>query len=103
MNLYYAIMTDGIPRFAPNPILMGEKRIGNPGASVYLSLGYKPVLAESRPTEHPAEGFDWALSWTESQDAILGIWEQLPIPVDQELDSETALNILLGGAAHDEG
>ena len=102
MILNYATIVDGLACFAPNPIQLGEARIGNPGASVYQSLGFKPVRTEPCPHASPADGFAWTLTWRESQDAILGSWEQLPIPDDLELDSETALSILLGGAAHDE-
>lgn len=68
----YAKLIDGVLRFAPNPIVVGGRVIGNPPGSVYEFEGYKPV----RYTEPPivAEGYVAVPGWSETDSEIVQTW-----------------------------
>ena len=40
----YAKLIDSSIRYAPNPIVIDDRQIGNPPGEVYISEGYKPVV-----------------------------------------------------------
>lgn len=93
----YAKIINGEPCFAPNPVTAGTNRIGNPPGSVYTAQGYKAVQETPYPAEEAEPGCRWELQWVESADALTQSWVQRPVPPDEELSGEEALNILLGG------
>lgn len=88
----YAELIDGYPQFAPNPIRVGQTRIGNPPGAVYTAQGYKPVVFAEMP-EVPA-GYDCAAVWTETAEAIVQSWT---LTERTELDGEEAMQMLFGG------
>lgn len=93
--MIYAKLIDGdILQFAPNPILVDGNYIGNPPGSVYEAEGYKVVIYTDPPGE-PDEGYQWVETWTETENAILQGWEQIPVPDDVSADE--AMDILFGG------
>lgn len=91
----YAKLINSYPSFAPNPILYDSNYIGNPPASVYEAEGYKPVQYTNQP-ESLGAGW-WVETWTETKDAILQGWTWHEATDEDEISSEEALQILLGG------
>lgn len=94
----YAKLIDGALHFAPNPISVGTERFGNPPDSLYLAQGFKP-LTETPCPDASEPGFCWLLQWTEKTDCISQSWVLQPLPPEEELSSQEALQILLGGEA----
>lgn len=92
----FAMLVEGVPVYAPTPIVVGHTWVGNPPGDVYTAMGCLPVSDTALPQEPPALGFRWEPSWTQ-EDRILQTWLQVPISPDEELSGEEALNILLGG------
>lgn len=90
----YAKLINGQIQFAPNPIVIGDRQIGNPPGEVYTEQGYKPVTYTDPPGE-PDEGYIWVAKWVETTDDILQGWEQVIEP--DEVDAERAMEILFGG------
>ena len=90
----YAKLIDGYPSYAPNPIKHNGLWYGNPPGAVYEAEGYKPVQYTD-PPEEPDEGYQWVEAWTETENAIVQGWEQIPIPDD--VDPAEAMEILFGG------
>ena len=93
----YVKLEDQTLLFAPNPILLGQTYIGNPPGSVYEAQGFKPLQMSPCPELPPQTGFRWEPQWVESAEAITQSWVQRPLPPDEELSGEEALDILLGG------
>ena len=93
----YAKLINNYPSYAPNPIRVGDRVIGNPPDEVYAEAGYLPVI-ETDPPEAP-EGHYMEPSWAERDGQIVQIWtlEELP-PEPDELTPDEALDIILGGA-----
>ena len=90
----YAKLLNQVIQFAPNPIAIGDRQIGNPPAEIYLSEGYKPVTYTDPPGD-PDPGYIWVSSWVETDESIVQTWEQVEEP--DEVDSERAMEILFGG------
>lgn len=83
----YAKLIDGdILQFAPNPIIIGDRQIGNPPAALLLEQGYKPVVYNDPPRD-PPDGYDWQEVWTENEDSIQQRWvlEQVPYTEEEAL------------------
>lgn len=79
----YAKLINNYPRFAPNPIRVGDNYIGNPPADLLLELGYKPVRYTDYPAEEPGEGYYWRETWTETEDSIVQGWAPEPVPKEE--------------------
>lgn len=94
----YAKLVEGLPVYAPNPVVMGQTWVGNPPGDVYAAMGYLPVSYTALPQEPLEHGFRWEPRWIQEQGLIRLTWLQAPVSPDEELSSEEALNILLGGA-----
>lgn len=78
----YAKLIDGAIRFAPNPIVIADRQIGNPPDEVYLSEGYKPVTYTDPPETEP--GYIAVPGWEETEEAIVQIWTEELAPVSEE-------------------
>lgn len=91
----YAKLINGNPQFAPNPILRDGLWYGNPPSEVYEADGYKQVEYTNQP-ESPSTGW-WVETWTETEDAIVQGWTWYEATDEDEISSEEALQILLGG------
>lgn len=78
---------------APNPIIVGDRQIGNPPGEVYTEQGYKPVTYTDPPEVEP--GYIAVPGWEEQAEAIVQIWTIEEEP--DEVDSERAMQILFGG------
>ena len=90
--MIYAKLIDGEIVFAPNPIVIADRQIGNPPDEVYRSEGYKPVTYTDPPKTEPG---DIAVSgWEETTEAIVQTWSVEP---EGDISDTEALEILLGG------
>lgn len=89
----YAKLNNGLPQFAPNPIIVDDRQIGNPHAEIYLEQGYKPVVYTD-PTETES-GYIAVPGWEETSEEIVQIWTVEPEP--DAVDAERAMEILFGG------
>lgn len=87
----YAKMIDGELLFAPNPIVIGDRQIGNPPNSVYEEQGYKPVRYTDPPVVEP--GYIAVPCWEDDGDEIVQTWSIEP---EGDLSAEEVLDILLG-------
>lgn len=74
----YAKLVNGYPKYAPNPIRVGDNYVGNPPAYIYLEQGYKPVTYTPMP--EPQEGYYYEEKWVETHDAITQDWELVEEP-----------------------
>ena len=95
--MQYAKLVNNELIFAPNPITISDRQIGNPPGEVYLSEGYKPVYYSVPPEAEP--GFIAVPHWEE--DVVMGdsvINQVWVIEVEpDEVDAERAMEILFGG------
>ena len=89
----YAKLIDNNIRFAPNPIIVGDRQIGNPPGEVYEAEGYKPVTYIDPPEVEP--GYIVVPGWEETDNAIVQTWTVEEEP--DEVDAERAMEILFGG------
>lgn len=89
----YAILKDNYPIYAPNPILVDGRMLGNPADSVYVSLGYQPLRLTEQP-EPQGNGY-YTETWDDSTGEIVQGWCWVE---DPNISDEQALNIILGGA-----
>lgn len=79
----YAKLIDGAISYAPNPINHEGLWHGNPPGSVYEAEEYKPVRYTDPPTE-PAEGYQWAETWSETESEIVQGWVLVEVPITDE-------------------
>ena len=91
----HAKLIDGRPVYAPNPIIHAGVRIGNPLAEVLEAEGYKPVQYIGQP-EPQGAGW-WIETWEETAEAIVQGWVWHEETDEDEISSEEALDILMGG------
>lgn len=91
----YAKLIDGHPVFAPNPIIVGGSRIGNPPPEIYLAEGYKPVQYADQP--EPQGVGRWEETWAETDEAIVQGWQWHEATDEDEISDSEALDMLLGG------
>lgn len=91
----YAKLINNYPQFAPNPIIINERALGNPPGEVYLEHGWLPV----RYTEQPVaeEGWHYEEIWSEDGGEIVQGWELVRDPDD--ISADEAIDIILGGGA----
>lgn len=75
---------------APNPIIIGDRQIGNPPGEVYTEQGYKPVVYTDPPVVEP--GFIAVPGWEEQDEAIVQTWTVEEEP--DEVDADRAMEIL---------
>ena len=88
----YAKLIDGAISYAPNPIVIGDRQIGNPPGEVYLSEGYKPVIYTEPPEVEP--GYIAVPGWYDEGDAIREVWTIIEEP--DEIDEGRAYRIISG-------
>ena len=88
----YAKLINGKPRYAPNPIVIGDNRISNPTPEMLTGEGYKPVIFTDPPETEP--GYRAVESWTETEREIVQGWTVEEVT---ELDGEEAMQMLFGG------
>lgn len=81
----YAKLIDNRLIIAPNPILHGGVRIGNPPAEVLEAEGYKPVRFTEAPETEP--GYIAVPGWVETPAEIVQVWtvELEPVTEDKAL------------------
>ena len=81
----YAKLIDGAIRYAPNPIIIGDRQIGNPPGEVYEEQGYKPVVYTEPPVVEP--GYVAVPGWEDDGDEIVQTWtvEEQPITEEEAL------------------
>lgn len=91
--MIYAKLIDGFPVYAPNPIIIDDRQIGNPPGEVYEAEGYKPVRYTDPPEPEP--GYIAVPGWNETAEAITQTWAVEPEP--DEIDGERAAELMLGG------
>lgn len=72
--MVFAKLINNYPVYAPNPIIYNGYRIGNPPASIYLELGYKPVQFNDPPETPLTETGWWSEIWTEEPEQIGQGW-----------------------------
>ena len=89
----YAKLINGQIQYAPNPIIVGDRQIGNPPGEVYLAEGYLPVQYTDPPEVEP--GYIAVPGWEEQAEAIVQTWTIEEEP--DEVDAERAMQILFGG------
>ena len=90
----YAKLIDNYPQFAPNPIIINGRALGNHPGEVYLEQGWLPV----RYTEPPEaeDGWHYEETWAEAYGEIVQGWELVRDPDD--ISADEAIDIILGGA-----
>ena len=79
----YAKLINQYPQYAPNPILAGAQRIGNPPKTVYLAHGYKPVVYTDLPGEVPT-GYQRTETWSEGDGNIVQGWVLVKVPISDD-------------------
>ena len=81
----YAKLINNNLVLASNPIIVGDRQIGNPPAEVYTAEGYKPVRYTDPPVV--AEGYVAVPGWEETAEEIVQTWtvEQVPITEEEAL------------------
>jgi hypothetical protein len=81
----YATLSNNQIHYAPNPIKVGDRVIGNPPDEVYIEQGYLPVI-ETDPPEAP-DGYYYSPGWEEQDGQIVRVWvlEEMPITDEQAL------------------
>ena len=89
----YAKLNEGNLEFAPNPIIIDDRQIGNPSDEVYADQGYKPVTYTDPPETEP--GYIAVPGWEETDNAIVQTWTIEEEP--DEIDADRAMDILFGG------
>ena len=78
----YAKLINNTLTLAPNPIVVGDRQIGNPPAEVYTEQGYKPVRYTDPPVV--AEGFVAVPGWEETAEEIVQTWTVEEVPITDE-------------------
>ena len=78
----YAKLIDGELRFAPNPIIIDDRQIGNPPDEVYEAEGYKPVIYTEPPVVEP--GYIAVPGWSETAEEIVQTWTVEEVPITEE-------------------
>ena len=78
----YAKLIDGEIFFAPNPIIIGDRQIGNPPGEVYAEQGYKPVRYTDHP--EPPPGYIAVPGWVETEEEIVQVWTEVEQPITEE-------------------
>lgn len=90
MNYAKLINNNLVP--APNPIIVGDRQIGNPPGEVYTEQGYKPVVYTEPPTVEP--GYIAVPGWEDDGDEIVQTWT---VEEATEASDEEAIEYLFGG------
>ena len=86
----YAKLIEGELVLAPNPIIVGDRQIGNPPGEVYIEQGFLPVVYTEPPETEP--GYEAVPGWYDDGDEIREVWTVVPEPDD--VDSDRAMEIL---------
>jgi len=81
----YATLSNNQIHYAPNPIKVGDRVIGNPPDEVYAEAGYLPVI-ETEPPETDAQHYAEP-HWAIQNNQIVQSWtvEEIPITDEQAL------------------
>ena len=93
----YAKLINSCPQYAPNPIIVDGRVLGNPTDEMLAKAGYLPVI--DCPPPEASEGYYYNPVYEEADGQIVQSWvaEELP-PEPDEVSPEEALDIILGGA-----
>lgn len=92
----YAKLINNYPQYAPNPIIVDGRVLGNPTDEMLAKASYLPVI-ETEPPEvdelHYAEP-----RYVERDGQIVQEWDIVELPPEpDEVTPEEALDIILGG------
>lgn len=90
----YAKLANNYPQFAPNPIIINGRALGNPPGEIYLEQGWLPVRFTEAPEAEP--GWHYEETWAEESGEIVQGWELVREPDD--ISADEAIDIILGGA-----
>ena len=80
--MIYGKLIDGNIVFAPNPIIIENRQIGNPPGGVYAEYGYKPMIFTDPPQIEP--GYITVPGWIETEDKIVQTWTVELAPNSEE-------------------
>ena len=78
----YAKLINNNLVLAPNPIIIGDRQIGNPPGEVYTEQGYKPVIFTDPPEVDPVH--EAIPGWREINNEIVQIWLIIEVPISEE-------------------
>lgn len=90
----YATLSNNQIHYAPNPIIINGRALGNPPGEVYLDQGWLPVRFTEAQEAEP--GWHYEESWSEDGGEIVQGWELVRDPDD--ISADEAIDIILGGA-----
>lgn len=91
----YAKLINSYPQYAPHRLHIGNAVVFNPTDEMLIDAGYLPVI-ESEPPE-PTEGCYYEPVYEEVDGQIVQSWVAVEIPTTDEIMTEEALDIILGG------
>ena len=89
----YAKLIDGVLRYAPKKVEVGDTLIFNPTGETLEALGYYMVEYADMPDDAP-EGYHYEGGWQQGQYSIIQIWTL--VEDDDEISDEEAFAILMG-------
>ena len=89
----YAQLIDGVLRYAPKKVVVGDTLIFNPTGETLETLGYYPVEYTDMPDDAP-EGYHYEGGWHQGQTSIIQVWTL--VEDDDEITDEEAFAILMG-------
>lgn len=78
----YAKLIDNKLQYAPNPIIVDDRQIGNPPPETLMEQGYKPVIYTDPPVVEP--GYIAVPGWEDDGDEIVQTWTVELAPVSEE-------------------
>ena len=88
----YAKLINGEMHFAPNPIIIADRQIGNPPGEVYEEQGSLPVVYTDPPVVEP--GYVAVPGWEEQAEEIVQVWTVEVEP--DEISEDRAYEIIFG-------
>lgn len=89
----YAKLIDGVLRYAPKKVEVGDAIIYNPTGETLESLGYYPLTYTEMPDDAP-EGYHYEDGWQQGATEIIQVWTL--VEDSDEITDEEAFAILMG-------
>lgn len=89
----YAKLINGVLRYAPKKVTVGDTLIFNPTGETLTALGYYPLSYTDMPEDAP-EGYHYESGWQQGEDSIIQTWTL--VEDDDEITDDEALMIILG-------
>lgn len=91
--MQYAQLINGVLRYAPKKVSIGDKLIYNPTGETLEALGYYPLSYTDMPDDAP-QGYHYESGWQQGEASIIQIWTLAED--DDEITDDEALLIILG-------